>query len=211
MSEGSPKEGERKRLSIFADTKPNSVKTLRASYRDRLRMPDPDVFLKEMMGESDRAAIILSASALDDLLLYAIALKLSCNPTGNEIDYIFRQAGPLGTFSARMEIALLFDVIEDETYQQLDTIREMRNACAHSKHPLTLKDSALAVVAMRLFEPLGFIPVSFAQRNLKMAFSAEVSVLQQTLVTGSRAEARKTAVGYIREEVERRTSLGESP
>jgi hypothetical protein len=38
-------------------------------------MPDTAEFLKEMMGESDRAAVILCTSVLDDVLLYAIAMK----------------------------------------------------------------------------------------------------------------------------------------
>jgi DNA-binding MltR family transcriptional regulator len=201
----------RRLLSIFADTRPGSIKTLRASYRDKLKMPDPERLLKEIEGESDRAAIILAAAMLDDLLLYAIAMKLSFEPTGDEIEHIFRQAGPLGSFSARMEIALYFDVIEDETYKQLDTIREMRNACAHSKHPLDLTDPALAAVAMRLFTPEGLITVAYAGRNLKGAFVAEVAFLQHVLSCGSRAEALENAAGFMVDEFLREHPSPETP
>ena len=44
-----------KRLSVFGGNTPGSVKTLRESYKDRLKIPDATHLQAELAGESDRA------------------------------------------------------------------------------------------------------------------------------------------------------------
>jgi hypothetical protein len=57
----------------------------------------------------------------------------------------------LGSFSARLEIGNLFGAIDNDSYKQLSTLREMRNACAHSKHRISFQGEDLRNVALRLF------------------------------------------------------------
>jgi hypothetical protein len=177
-------------LSIFKDTA-NSIKTLRRFYKDYSRLIDVEAFQKEVMGESDRATIILISAMLDDALSFRIAKHVICPIDDEQYDYIFRFEGPLGTFSAKMEIACLFGIIEDEVYQGLDIIREMRNACAHSRHPLTFADSAITNVAKRLSFSLGLSnrrPDD--NNNLKSHFVIESMFLREALRLGSREKAR---------------------
>ena len=199
MAEDAPKP-ERKILSIFKDGA-GSFDTLRATYRDRRKMPDPTAFLSELGGESDRAGVILAASMLDDLLAHALAQAMAFEPDEKEFARIFKSNSPLGSFSSRAEVALYFGVIDDETWQQLNIIREMTNACAHSKHPLDFKSPELINVDKRLFAPpLGFTPKVMVAKDLKQAFGIEVAFLGSVLTHG-RAEATALAVGYVADHV----------
>lgn len=178
--------------------KPKSVATLKASYKRKLHLPEAVHFLEELGGESDRAVIILASSMLDDLLANAIALASPMDILVEDMEEVFRPGGPLGSFSARIEIASLFGVIERETYEQLSLLREMRNACAHTKHHIGFQDPALANVAMNLFKS----PVArqVAKKNLKASFQLEISFLILVLTLGSRAaaiEERNEALGEL--------------
>jgi hypothetical protein len=184
-------EVKQKRLSMFADSTPNSVKTLRAFYRGRINLAPPEEFMTAVVRESDRAAVVLMSSLLDDFLCIAISTKMESEHSLEELEHIFRFEGPLGTFSARVEIACLFGVIDDGLYQQLTMLREMRNACSHSKRPLSFKDNALANVALRLFEPLGMVPIEYARKNLKNAFAIEGMFLAKVICGASKEDAHK--------------------
>jgi len=196
---------ERKTLSLFSETA-GSVKTLRQSYRKKSQIPEIEQFKKELVGVSDRASITLLGSALDDALIYRIAMALPQTPTDDELDYIFRFEGPLGTFSARMEQALLWGVIEDTTYQELDLFRELRNAAAHSKMPLSFQDAAVSNVVKRLASPRGLFPLPpKGDEDLKAFFIIEGLFIIQALYLGGRDTAR----AYLKAELAK--SSGKSP
>ena len=160
----------------------------------RPRLPDMSALTAELLSESDRAAVILAASLLDDLLANTIAMKMPWDIQVGDVDEIFRFEGPLGSFSARLEIANLFGVIDNDTYGQLSTLREMRNACAHSKHKVSFQDTEVRNVALRMFGA-SFIAPEFAARELKAAFVLEVSFLAIALSHG-----REQAFKRCREE-----------
>lgn len=214
MSEEVPKEDATKpRPAVFRHNMPGSVGTLKKAYNFKLKMPDSDAFLAELVGESDRAAVILASSQLDDLLANAIAMRMSesMDIQVGDMETIFRPSGPLGTFSARAEIANLFGIIDNETYAQLAILREMRNACAHSKHAITFKDPLLRNVAIHLFKPNGSTPRAFAEKELKQAFSLEVAYLIMVLGLGSREAAADERARAVRELVEKAKSSLEKP
>jgi DNA-binding MltR family transcriptional regulator len=219
MSDETPKEEPPKlRPATLAFNVPGSVSTLKKAYNFKLKMPDSKEFVAELNGESDRAAVILASSQLDDLLANAIALRMaaSVDVLVGDVETIFRPSGPLGTFSARAEIANLFGVIENETYEQLTILREMRNACAHSKHPISFKDDLLRNVAMNLFAPRGSTPRAIAEKDVKAAFGLEISFLTSVLALGSRkagyAARSEAFTEMIRETVEMlKASPGKRP
>jgi DNA-binding MltR family transcriptional regulator len=181
-------------LSLFKDT-PAAIKALRKSYKDH-RMPDMFQLQIDLSRETDRSSIILMASLLDNALATRIAKSLCFSPNGSEFDYMFRFEGPMGTFSAKMEIACIFGVIEDATYAQLNIIREMRNACAHSRDVLTFADPTLSTVAKRLALSDGITPFLESELDrpelIKLAFILEGFFVLQSIFDG-----RKTARGKI--------------
>jgi hypothetical protein len=183
MADKSPKAA--KRPSVFQETA-RSIKTLRQYSRGRISPLDMKALNAELDAESDRACIILMANILDDTLKDRLSKCLCFSPTDTEYDQVFRFEGPLGTFSARMEIACLFGFIDDSTYQELDIIRELRNACAHSKRQMVFSDPRIANVTRRLFRPLGFIPNPPNDKLLKGAFLGEGVFLFNVLYHGSR-------------------------
>jgi hypothetical protein len=176
---------------------PNAVKTLRRHWK-RKDLPNPALLAKELHAESDRAAVVLSSAILDDALTYRLINAFSVKPTDDEIDYIFRFEGPLGSFSSKIEIAYLFGCIDDNTRSQLNDIREMRNACAHTKQIISFELPELANVAKRLFHPRGLVVSKLDTREqIRRAFIIEVLAILSVLVEGSREKGHATVAEVI--------------
>lgn len=175
---------------------PKSVKTLRAYYKNRDVSPNLDHFAKEIQGESDRSLVILLTAILDDALTLVIAKHLNFQLSGagtqapqDLFENIFRFEGPLGTFAARIEIAFLFGFIDELMRDQLSDFREMRNACAHTKHNIGFDVSELANVAKRVLAPRGFTPLSRdTKEGIRGALLLEYGVIHSALAHGSRAK-----------------------
>jgi hypothetical protein len=169
---------------------PNSVKGLRQYYKDRLGIPSVEHFEAEITGQSDRAFVILLTSLLDDALTYRLSRSLVFPVDEPKYDYVFRFEGPLGTFSARIEIGYIFGFIDELTRNQLTDLREMRNACAHSKHRIDFGVPQLAAVAKRLFYPNGVFPlIEDTPIGIRRSVYAEFLILYHVFTMGSRPEA----------------------
>jgi hypothetical protein len=166
---------------------PSAVKSLRAYWKNKTTPRSPQSIITELQGESDRAIIILAAAVLDDMLSHILAREMIFVPTDDQMEYIFRPDGPLGTFSSKIELAYLFGFIEDETRSELNDIRELRNACAHSHREISLDNPELANVAKRLFRPDGLIkPQGDSRKELRESFLQEFVILIRVLGAGSR-------------------------
>lgn len=101
------------------------------------RRPDPtveqldDSFFKfQLEQESDRACAVLGAAHLDFLLGKAIENNL---PNVQDVaDGLLRNPkAPLATFSARIDLAYALGIIDNDTRDDLNNIREIRNDFAH--------------------------------------------------------------------------------
>jgi hypothetical protein len=168
----------------------NSIKSLRKYYKDRHASIDPQHLFAELTGESDRAVVILLSSVLDDMLAHLLRANLSFSPDQPQMEHIFRFEGPLGTFSARAEIAYLFGLIDEATKEQLDVLREMRNACAHSKQKIDFGISELAAVAKRLVRQHRGPPLKLdTRKQIREAFTVECVFIGHLLAGESREEA----------------------
>ena len=110
----------------------NAIQSLKKYYNDRSAPIISEELQKELEGTSDRAIVIILGTFLDDALEFVLASKMvRINDT--EFKQAFRFDGPIGPFSSRIELAYLFGWIDKDTKKRLHYIREMRNACAHSK------------------------------------------------------------------------------
>jgi hypothetical protein len=175
--------------SLIFET-PGSVKNLRRYWKNRKILPDPVQLVMDLSKESDRSLIILCATILDDMLTNLIARNIALNMEDKEYDTIFRFEGPLGSFSSRIEIAYLFNLIDDISRSQLNDIREMRNACAHSKRTMTFATKELESVAKRLIRYPYFHPKPTNTRDgLRLAVLAEFNVEFSVLTNGPRDNA----------------------
>jgi hypothetical protein len=172
---------------------PNSIKRLRAYWKQKT-LPDPVDLYNDLNGESDRAAIILMSALLDDILQYYLSKNFVVKLDDIELDHFFRYEGPLGSFSSRIEIAYLFGRIDDVTMHQLNCIREMRNACAHTRHPITFELVELQNVTKRIFHPRGVVVLKKSDPDtIKQGFIMEAMVIMLVIMAGSRSEGLLTA------------------
>ncbi|MEM9420536.1 MAG: hypothetical protein AAGA25_16020 [Planctomycetota bacterium] len=81
--------------------------------------------------ETDRAAVILAASILDDLLKTVLSNRLVVNASGHDTLFDGPNA-PLGSFSSRIELSYRTGVVSSTFARDLHLIRKIRNEFAHA-------------------------------------------------------------------------------
>lgn len=89
--------------------------------------------IEEMEATSDRAAAIVIASLVEDRLTSALQAAIADAPSIKK-DF-FRSSGPLGSFAAKIDLALLLDLLTEDARNDLNTMRRIRNAFAHELKP----------------------------------------------------------------------------
>ena len=113
-----------KKKEILTDANVDKVtRALSESHVDIAR------FSMDLQGESDRAAVIIAAAKLDQLLRDLIVARLV--PSSKSDDDLVDGDRPLGAFSARIAIAFRIGLIDAEVARSLDLIRRIRNEFAH--------------------------------------------------------------------------------
>ncbi len=86
-------------------------------------------FYNEFKTESDRAAVVLGAANLDNLLRLILIKYLL--PTTNNHDDLFDGDGPLSTFRARIDLCYRLGLADNYLTNSLHLIRKIRNSFAH--------------------------------------------------------------------------------
>ena len=95
-------------------------------------------FLDSLKKESERGAVLISASYLEEQLKKIIAAFLcEIDASKKILDGGFYS--PLGTFAARTAAAAALALISENEYRDLETIRNIRNKFAHN-HRKTFLD-----------------------------------------------------------------------
>lgn len=91
-----------------------------------------DNLIDDILDEKhDRSLIILCSSVIDDQLLKILSLVLLDTVKKSEED-LLQGDNPLSTFSSRIKMIYRLGLIDLEFLKILDTIRRIRNLCAHS-------------------------------------------------------------------------------
>lgn len=91
-----------------------------------------DNLIDDILDEKhDRSLIILCSSVIDDQLLRILSAVLLDPVKKNEEDLLLGD-NPLSTFSARIKMTYRLGLIDLEFLKILDTVRKVRNYCAHS-------------------------------------------------------------------------------
>jgi hypothetical protein len=122
-------------------TQPAYLANLKAYARSRIQnSTEISESVADYSAESDRGAIILAATNVEDMLEIAIWMRMP-GLVDDEATRkrIFEQDGQLSTFSKKIEMAYALGVIDREYRKRIDLIREIRNACAHSRKPISMK------------------------------------------------------------------------
>lgn len=105
--------------------------------------------IDSLRSESDRAAVIIAGSLLDDELA-ALIRKVMRPLSAEDRQRLFSFDGPAGTFSSRILLAYALRLIDANDRKLLNIIREMRNACAHSRTPISFDTPELRDVTVLL-------------------------------------------------------------
>ena len=167
-------------------------------YNDRLHVGEIGSLDAELLGGNDRSAIITVASHAETHLEALIGISLPHFRNGEKEDWnlTFRHEGPLGTFSACIDMAFYLTLIDKSLREQLHDLRDMRNAVAHTKRRVTFEDVELQNVAKRLFAPKGaFKLLDDTADGCRRTFIAEGMFITSILIFGREdaiSRARKT-------------------
>ena len=169
-------------------------------YNDRLHVGTQDSVQAELMGGNDRSAIITIASHSEAQIENLIALSLPHLQSADEKEWnlTFRHEGPLGTFSACIDMAYYMTLIDQSLRDQLHTLRDMRNAVAHTKRQVTFDDVELQNVAKRLIAPKGMFPLlADTPDGIRRTFIAEGLLICSMLIYGRELGISKCRQTFI--------------
>jgi mannitol operon repressor len=87
-------------------------------------------FLNKFYKESDRGAVLVAGTILDERLKEI--LKSFLSDSKSTLDLLEGFNAPLGTFSSRIVACLSLGLIQKNEFDELNTIRKIRNEFAHT-------------------------------------------------------------------------------
>lgn len=139
--------------------------------------------------QSDRAAVIVCAALLEDGLTRAIQSTLHRDKA--VLEKLFRPSGPLGSFSAKIDLAFAMGLYSKEIHKDLVTIKNIRNEFAHG---LTTKNLGSQKVR-DLCDNIEIDALNFTIRGVHRK--------DRIRATKMFIDLDKTAAGYRREKFKR--------
>jgi len=126
--------------------KTNKLKSLsHATLDDKAR----EAFFREVLKGSDRSAAIMAAAAVEHALVSLIRTKLIDLKQENE-ELAFGDRGLFATFGSRIQISLLLQLIDETEQRDLNVIKAVRNAFAHSVQSITFGDHPITEACKNL-------------------------------------------------------------
>lgn len=133
------------RLWMSRKKRPNVIKLVNS-----LGWGDWFGFGEELRSGSDRTAAILGGVFLDEHLRLLLVAFLVDDPLVNEL---FEVERPLSSFSARIKMAYALGLISKRAYDDLEQIRWIRNAFAHTMHGISFDTEAILAACSKLQTP----------------------------------------------------------
>jgi hypothetical protein len=142
--------------------------------------------ISKVGAESERGMTVLVAAELDRVL--EVVLKSYLAPGKAREDLFEGGSPPLGTFSAKINLAGALHLIRDDEYELLHLIRRIRNEFAHNPDA-SFRDE-------RISSWLNAIPVRGTRSDAKSKFT----VCSVELISALEADAIHEANGRVYEE-----------
>src|SRR5262249_39739449 len=104
-----------------------SITKLSTLIKDQTLTPEEfDAHFEELVGTNDRLIAIVGGAMVEAALAHAIREKMIPLNKRND-DRIFGQKAPLGTFSAKIDVAYALGLISEDVQRNADYIRAIRN------------------------------------------------------------------------------------
>jgi len=181
-------------------TQPAYLKNLKAYARSRPEGDDDvDKAVQDYSDESDRGAIILAATYVEDMLELKIMLYMpglhNDEPTRRRM---FEGDGQIATFSRKTELAYALGIIDDDYRKKIDLIREIRNACAHSRKPLSMKTEVLRTACEVVVRDI--LPIFEPDKPLLLrnAFVGRCLFIAHYITTGEKIDSGEAALAHFK-------------
>lgn len=162
-----------------------------STFEDLLKS-DPELrrqyeLISKVGAESERGMTVLVAAELDRVL--EVVLKSYLAPGKARDDLFSGGSPPLGTFSARINVARALHLIREDEYELLHLIRRIRNEFAHNPDA--------AFTDGRISSWLGAIPEHDTEKDAKSKFT----LCSVALIAALEADAVHQANGRVYEEL----------
>lgn len=179
-------------------SEPAYLLALKAYSKSRYGTAD-DVksILDDFTNESDRGAVMLAATGVEDMLEYEILKRLPVLQTDNAArKQMFEQDGPISSFSLKIKMAYALGIIDKDYRKRIDLIREIRNACAHCRKPISLAVPEFqAVVKVVIADMLPGL-INQEPSTLRSAFVITTSFVSHYIVTGEKVEGEEAQTAF---------------
>jgi DNA-binding MltR family transcriptional regulator len=121
----------------------NWKKNLRRITREKPDQIEHSKVFREIVKGTDRSAAILCCVQLEDAVVTLILTQLK-NKNERTLERLYERGGPLGSFSAQINLAFALGLFDEKTRIQLDTIRFIRNAFAHARKSISFRTPEIA-------------------------------------------------------------------
>ena len=136
-------------------------------------------FLDAFRKESDRGAVLVAASRIDEILKTLLRSYLRDTKSASEL--LENSRGPLGTFASRACAAHALALIEDHEFREITLIRKIRNEFGHEWRDIGFVSQRVRSFCTAL-PWLGPKDTAAAQRTGRLRFSSVVAVLLTDLL-----------------------------
>lgn len=180
-------------------SQPAYLKNLKAYSREQPHGDgDPAGYVSDLVSESDRGAVILAATTIEDMLEWACIARLpGLHSDLAAREPIFGVNGSAASFSNKIHLAYALGVIDRKARTEIDLIREMRNACAHARKPISFTLPQLQAACLKVIED--FLPLLLSREPaaLRHTFALKCVLLNQYIVSGQ----RQSPIDLLREAV----------
>jgi DNA-binding MltR family transcriptional regulator len=141
--------------------------------------PEQDAFFERFAKETDRACGVLGAALLEEYLKKIFEKRLHVPDKK-----LFAVQGPLGSFSAKINMAYSLGWIDADMKADLDTVRGIRNDFAHSwDHELDFKDQSISDRTHNLCSAAAFLEGITAKDNRKRFSDAVLNNVREKFST----------------------------
>ncbi len=127
-------------------------RSLKHLSRRPLRFTDLTKALAGSTDISDQALALLNATMVERTLEQVILSRMTRLKRKQRIE-LFEGMGPLSSFSAKIKMAHALAILGPRAMADIEIIKEIRNAFAHSFHPLTFKRKEIAAYCNKLTAP----------------------------------------------------------
>jgi hypothetical protein len=160
------------------------IADLKALNKHRFTSRAATDHVDHMVTESDRSAIILMGSSLEDTVAWSLRNHMP-GLNSDEDARIFGFEGPCGSFSNKLRMAHALGLIDRPMRKGLEIIKEMRNSAAHSIMPINYGLPEIRAAIAQLFPPRFRDEITgWDQPRIKHSFLAVSSFMGRAITRG---------------------------